>query len=309
MHKHSLKPKRGHIIDTLKTVVLTAVLRLLSWIPLKLLYKIADGLGYVTYLLPTETRRITLINLRLVFPTMTESATRELALQSIRQTLKGFLELGHIWHNSLDRVQAMIKDVYGLELVKQAQETGRGIIFAAPHLGNWEMVGVYIGQIGPMTTLYKPPKIKGLERLIVASRSRPGAELVPTDRHGVIRLSKRLQEGGMTGILPDQQPRNDGGVFASFFGIQAFTMTLLPKLALKTKSTVIFTYAQRRSDGAGFDIVFSPADSAIYHADPVISATAMNKCVERCVLAAPSQYQWEYKRFRKRPDDDPTPLY
>ena len=89
--------------------------------------------------MPTDTRRITLINLRLVFPTMTESATRELALQSIRQTIKGFLELGHIWHNSLDRVQAMIKDVYGLELVKQARESGRGIIFAAPHLGNWEV--------------------------------------------------------------------------------------------------------------------------------------------------------------------------
>jgi KDO2-lipid IV(A) lauroyltransferase len=113
----------------------------------------------------------------------------------------------------------------------------------------------------------------------------------------------------MTGILPDQQPRKDGGVFVPFFGIQAFTMTLLPKLALKTQATVIFAHAQRRSDGAGFDIVFSPADSAIYHADPVISATAMNKSVERCVMAAPSQYQWEYKRFRSRPDDDPAPLY
>jgi KDO2-lipid IV(A) lauroyltransferase len=273
------------------------------------LYRLADGIGYLASLMPTDTRRITLINLRLVFPTMTESATRELALQSIRQTIKGFLELGHIWHNSLDRVQAMIKDVYGLELVKQARESGRGIIFAAPHLGNWEVLGVFIGQIGPMTTLYKPPKIKGLERLIVASRSRPGAELVPTDRHGVIRLSKTLQQGGMTGILPDQQPNKDGGVFAPFFGIQALTMTLLPKLAVKTDATVIFAYAQRRPDGDGFDIVFTPADSDIYHADPVISATAMNKSVERCVLAAPSQYQWEYKRFRSRPDDDPAPLY
>jgi KDO2-lipid IV(A) lauroyltransferase len=285
------------------------LLRLLSWIPLKVLYRLADGIGYLASLMPTDTRRITLINLRLVFPTMTESATRELALQSIRQTIKGFLELGHIWHNSLDRVQAMIKDVYGLELVKQARESGRGIIFAAPHLGNWEVLGVFIGQIGPMTTLYKPPKIKGLERLIVASRSRPGAELVPTDRHGVIRLSKTLQQGGMTGILPDQQPNKDGGVFAPFFGIQALTMTLLPKLAVKTDATVIFAYAQRRPDGDGFDIVFTPADSDIYHADPVISATAMNKSVERCVLAAPSQYQWEYKRFRSRPDDDPAPLY
>jgi KDO2-lipid IV(A) lauroyltransferase len=285
------------------------LLRLLSWIPLKVLYRLADGIGYLASLMPTDTRRITLINLRLVFPTMTESATRELALQSIRQTIKGFLELGHIWHNSLDRVQAMIKDVYGLELVKQARESGRGIIFAAPHLGNWEVLGVFIGQIGPMTTLYKPPKIKGLERLIVASRSRPGAELVPTDRHGVIRLSKTLQQGGMTGILPDQQPNKDGGVFAPFFGIQALTMTLLPKLAVKTDATVIFAYAQRRPDGDGFDIVFTPADSDIYHADPVISATAMNKSVERCVLAAPSQYQWEYKRFRSRPDGDPAPLY
>lgn len=289
--------------------MVTALLRLLSWIPLKILYKIANGIGYLVYMLPTATRRITLINLRLVFPTMTESETRKLAIQSIQQTLKGFLELGHIWHDSLDRVYDMIKEVHGLDLVNHARNSGQGIIFAAPHLGNWEMLGIYICQMGPMTTLYKPPRIKGLEQLIVASRSRPGAELVPTDRHGVIRLSKTLQQGGMTGILPDQQPHTEGGVFAPFFGIQAFTMTLLPKLAVKTKAAVIFSYAQRRSDGAGFDIVFMPADPDICHADPVIAATAMNKSVELCVRAVPTQYQWEYKRFRKRPDDDPSPLY
>lgn len=309
MSNHQQKLKRDPIIDTIKTFAVTALLRLLSWIPLNMLYKIADGLGYLVYLMPTATRRITLINLRLAFPTMTESDIRKLALQSIQQTLTGFLELGHIWHHSLDRVHGMIRDVHGLELVKEARNSGQGIIFAAPHLGNWEMLGVYICQMGPMTTLYKPPKIKGLERLIVASRSRPGAEIVPTDRHGVIRLSKTLQQGGMTGILPDQQPHTDGGVFAPFFGIQAFTMTLLPKLAVKTKATVIFAYAKRRPNGAGFDIVFTAADPDIYHADPVVAATAMNKSVEQCVRAAPAQYQWEYKRFKKRPDSDPSPRY
>lgn len=285
------------------------MLRLLSWIPIKVLYKFADGFGYLASLMPTDTRRITLINLHLVFPTMTESEVRQLALKSIQQTLKGVLELGHIWYANTDHTLRLVKDVSGLDLVKHAQDSGRGIIIAAPHLGNWEILGLYICRLGPMTTLYKPPKLKGLEQLMVRSRSKAGAELVPTNRHGVIRLSKTLQQGGVTGILPDQQPRTDGGVFAPFFGIQAFTMTLLPKLAVKTGATVIFAYAQRRSDGDGFDIVFTPADPDIYHSDPVISATAMNKSVERCVLAAPSQYQWEYKRFRSRPDDDPAPLY
>jgi KDO2-lipid IV(A) lauroyltransferase len=297
------------MIDTLKTVFIASILRMMSWVPLRLLHKFADLMSRLAFALPTETRRITLINLKLAFPSLSETERRNLALQSIQETFKAAFELGHIWYGSIEYTLSLVKDVQGLDLVKAAQSSGRGIIFAAPHLGSWELLGVYISSLGPMTTLYKPPKIKGLDRLIAASRSKAGAELVPTNRQGVVSLTRALQKGGATGILPDQQPHNDGGVFAPLFGTQAFTMTLLPKLAAKTNAFVIFAYAKRRANGEGFEIAFIPGDPDICNPDPVLAATALNRSVEECVGAAPAQYQWAYKRFKKRPDDSPAQLY
>ena len=35
--------------------------------------------------------------------------------------------------------------------------------------------------------------------------------------------------------------------------------------------------------------------------DPERAAAALNRGVEQCVRQLPHQYQWSYKRFRKRP--------
>ena len=306
---HPQDKVQDQIIDTVKTIIVTTLLRVLSWIPLRSIHLLAEWVGAIVYLLPTETRRVTLINLKTVFPYMPEDERRQLAKRSICETIKTGFELGHMWYGSLDHVLSMIKDVKGLEHVRAAQASGQGIIYAAPHLGSWELLGIYVSSLGPLTTLYKPPKIKGLNNLIAASRAKAGAELVATDRAGVVRLTRTLQQGGATGILPDQQPRRDGGVFAPFFGKSALTMTLLPKLAARTKALVLFAYAERLPRGQGFNVVFVPADQDISDDDPMIAATALNRSVEQVVLAVPCQYQWEYKRFRKRPEKDPTPIY
>lgn len=297
--------KRILAIDTVKTFVIKTLLRLMSWLPLRVLHWLGDRIGDIVYLLPTETRRVSLINLERVFPELDDRERRRLARQSIRETIKAGLELGPLWYGNLDKAMATVVEVEGMEHVRTAQASGRGIIYASPHLGSWELLGLYVSTLAPLTTLYKPPKIKGLNDLIAGARARAGAELVATDRKGVVRLTKTLQEGGATGILPDQQPR-DGGVFAPLFSIPAFTMTLLPKLAARTNSTVLFTYAERLPAGRGFKVVFMPADELIVDADPVVAASAMNRSVERCVRALPTQYQWGYKRFRRRPDDGPS---
>jgi KDO2-lipid IV(A) lauroyltransferase len=287
----------------------TILLRVLSWIPLPVLHYIADVAGTLVYLLPTETRRVTLINLKTVFPEMSDDDRHPLAKRSIRETVKTGFELGRMWHGSAEYALSLIKDVKGLEHVRAAQASGQGIIYAAPHIGSWELLGIYISSLGPLTVLYKPAKIKGLNELIISSRIKAGVQLVATDRQGVVRLTRTLQQGGATGILPDQQPKSSGGVFAPFFGKPALTMTLLPKIAARTNALVLFSYAERLPHGKGFNVVFVPAEQDIYHSDLLIAATALNRSVEHIVLAAPSQYQWGYKRFRKRPDEDPKPIY
>ena len=106
-------------------------------------------------------------------------------------------------------------------------------------------------------------------------------------------------------MLPDQDPGREGSVFAPFYGIQASTMTLLPKLLLKTGASLIFGYAERLPRGNGYHIHFLPADNTLWTQDLIQTATQLNHSVETCVRQLPTQYQWAYKRFKTRPDGEP----
>jgi len=296
------------LINTVKTIVVKSLLRLMSWIPLPLLHRLAEFIGTLVYALPTETRRVTLINLQRTMPELDDAERRRLARRSVQETLKAGFELGHMWYGSVDHVMGMIRNVQGKEHIDAALASGRSIIYCSPHLGNWELMGLYVSTLAPLTTLYKRPKLTGLNDLIAGARARAGAELVATDRAGVVKLTRALQQGASTGILPDQQPR-EGGVFAPFFGHQAYTMTLVSKLAARTNAVVLFTFAKRLPDGSGFDLICMPADADIASADTTQAAAALNRSVEACVRLAPEQYQWEYKRFRKRPADETERFY
>ena len=108
------------------------------------------------------------------------------------------------------------------------------------------------------------------------------------------QLFKRLQEGGVVGILPDQQPKAGDGEFAPFFGIPALTMTLLSRLAQRTGATVLLGYCERigeTPDGPAFALRFEPVP------DAAEGVAALNAAVERVARRDPAQYQWTYKRW------------
>lgn len=269
-----------------------------------MVHKLATALGVVISRLPVGTRGVTETNLARAMPELSDDDRTSLVRSSLIETMKAGLELGHMWYGSLTQVTERIHQVHGYELVEEAKQSGKGIIYAAPHLGSWELLGIYLSTLGPMTTLYKPAKIAGLNELIANSRAKGGAKLVPTNRQGVVKLTKALKQGESTGILPDQQPKRDGGVFADFFGMPAFTMTLLPKLASRTGAIVLLAYAERLPGGKGFTVYFKKADPDVYSDDAEVAAAGLNRSVEACVRHIPAQYQWEYKRFRKRPDSE-----
>src|SRR5690606_33318011 len=110
--------------------------------------------------------------------------------------------------------------------------------------------------------------------------------------------------GGVVGILPDQQPKAGEGVFAPFFGVQALTMSLLPRLAARTGATVLFAYCERipaPGSTPAFALRIEAAPEGIDDADTAAGAQALNAGVERIARRDPAQYQWTYKRYKLRP--------
>ena len=61
-------------------------------------------------------------------------------------------------------------------------------------------------------------------------------------------------------------------------------------------------FAKRLSKNKGYQIIVEAADKQIYSENIDESVAALYRTVENSVNKAVEQYQWEYKRFRKRPD-------
>ncbi|RBP70453.1 lysophospholipid acyltransferase family protein [Marinobacter nauticus] len=290
-----------------KYYLIAGLLRIVSLLPLGAAQFIGKWSGLLAWKLGGKPRKITDTNLDICLPELTKEERRELSRNSLAHTGMTALEIPLMWEWPVDKCLGLIKETEGLELVDEALATGKGLILLAPHLGNWELAGLFFSSRYKMAALYSPPHIKEFEDYMIRVRGRLGSELVRGDRKGLMRLMGILKEGGVAGILPDQSPRGKTNAYAPFFGMDVMTMTLVGKLVQKTGANVLVTYAERLPNGEGFKILVTPAEPGIGADDAVAGATALNQSVEKVVRMAPEQYQWEYKRMRHRPPGNPNP--
>jgi KDO2-lipid IV(A) lauroyltransferase len=282
-----------------------ALLHGLARLSLQRIHNIADALaGIILRLRKSRATRTISTNIKLCFPELSPEQQTQLSRECVQQSSRCFAELSALWLWSPERIMQLVKQVSGLEYLDTAMARGKGVILLTPHLGAWEMAGLFASSRYKITSLYRPPKMQGLESLVKAGRESMGARLVPTDSAGIKALFQALRRGEIAGILPDHEPSRGTGVFASFFGIQAYSMILVPRLAQKTGATVIFTFAERLPNAQGFHLHFLPADPEVSNSDLSVAAAALNAGVERCVRICPSQYQWGYKRFKSRPEGE-----
>jgi len=271
-----------------------------SLLPFRVIQAVGAGLGWLHWRTPNRARRISRDNLARCYPDRSARWRREQLRRSLIETGKTLAEALWLWQSSPERGLRCIREVRGREHLERRVDASAGLIFATPHVGNWELAGMYCASRTPVTVMFRPPRVGWLGQAMYKGRQRLGMEPVTADSQGVRTLHRVLKRSGAIGILPDQAPRGGDGVLAPFFGIDAVTMTLLPRLAQRAGADVLITVMERLPRGRGFRAHFWPADPGVADPDPVRAATAVNREVERCVALAPHQYMWNYKRFRRR---------
>lgn len=275
-------------------------LRAASRLPLPVAHALGAVIGTVAALVPSRARHVTRVNLRVCFPHASRPWRLRMLFAAFRELGKQLLETGIIWFADEARLRRLVVNPDALDTLAAHWPEGRGLLLAAPHLGNWELASLFINQRFRVHNLYRPPRDPELEPLLLEARERTGARSLPATPAGIRQLYKLLRQGRLVGILPDQTPR-DSGVHAPFFGVPARTMGLLSQMARKTGAPVLFTFMERLPRGRGFRLHVLPAPAGIDADDPVEAATAVNAGVEACVRRAPAQYQWTYRRFRPAP--------
>jgi KDO2-lipid IV(A) lauroyltransferase len=277
--------------------------KLLSFLPLAYVHTLGTAIGWTFNLLSSKSAKNRHDNLKQSGLCLDDISFQHTLKQNIRETGKAILETLVIWRKDNDEILNLVKNVYNWQAVEQALARGTGIIFLTPHMGCFEITSLYYALHHPISVLYRPPKLKWLEPMIIAGRERNNVKLAPANMQGVKTLMQALKRGEAIGILPDQIPQTGEGDWAPFFGKPAYTMSLASKLAEKTGATVIMAFGERLADGAGFAIHLTKLDD---HA--IATPALLNAALEEQIKQCPSQYYWNYHRYKVSRKSKPLPI-
>lgn len=276
-------------------VLIRFLFRVASLLPLFPLHTLGWVLGWLSFALSGRYRR------RLFAHAQQAGFSRGLALASVGESGKLVAELPRLW---LGRQVKMAWE--GAEHVEAALEKRSGVLFLTPHLGCFEVAAqAYAQRFGhrqPTTVLFRPARQAWLRDLMTGARERPGLFTAPTTLAGVKQLIKALKAGQAVGLLPDQVPPAGQGVWAPFFGREAYTMTLSARLAHAAHASILLIWSERLSWGRGYLVHVRPFERAgvgPLSEDATEAASQINRAMEMLVRECPQQYLWSYDRYKQ----------
>ncbi len=271
-----------------------SIFQQLSRWPLPLLHLLGAAAGWLAFGLSPTYRRRFLANARQAGYAFAD------VRRAVAEAGKLLMETPRLWFGRTPPVEWLHP-----ELITDLLAQGRGIVFLTPHLGCFEVTAqAYAARFGPITVLFRPARKPWLQELVATSRNRPNMTAVPTTLAGVRQMLRALKAGQAVGLLPDQVPPQGLGVWAPFFGREAYTMTLPARLAQQTGAAVLVVWGERLPAGRGFRVHVERLEGELSR-DPREAATQVNAAMERLVRAGATQYLWGYARY-KQPREEPV---
>jgi phosphatidylinositol dimannoside acyltransferase len=150
-------------------------------------------------------------------------------------------------------------EAVGLEVIEEAVKRGGGMVFALPHIGNWEFAGPIAGWLG--FELFAVAENLANHRIrdwFVGLRRQMGIDVILVGRTTTRELESVLARNGAVALLCDRDLRGKG-VTVEFFG-EPTTIPAGPvRLAVRTGATLIPVASY-----------FTPAGGHVVHIEPAI---------------------------------------
>jgi KDO2-lipid IV(A) lauroyltransferase len=283
--------------------MLIALLKFISRMPMRWYQRLGVIVGWCGYCCsPRDAKRLR-ENLRYSGVCSNKQEYRTLLKESISQTGISATEWLNAWYAPQAEFDRLCVECDGWEPVEAAYRRGKGVIFLLPHLGSFAVASRYIGQRLPLTLLYRMPRERWRQPIMLSGGQNANVSLAATDFKGVETLLRVLKRGQAIALPPDQAPNSDGGVWADFFGKPAYTMTLAKKLQRSTGAALVACFAERLPHGKGYRMRYQRVPGENF------DETALNRVIEGLVRRCPAQYNWSYNRYKipRRASKKPPP--
>jgi KDO2-lipid IV(A) lauroyltransferase len=277
---------------------------LLHFLPLPVLARLGVGLGALLHALGRERRRVTLTNLRLCFPHLSEAQRAALARQHFAAFGRSFIERGLLWWASSTRLRRIVR-VEGMAHLDAC--LGKPIILLVPHFVGLDMGWTRLTLERDMVSIYANQKNLLFNAALYKGRTRFGDSTLLSRQEGTRPALRAMRAGLPFYYLPDMDYGERDTIFVPFFGVPAATITGLSRLARLGQAVVVPVITRMENEGSGYVIEIGAAWNDFPGESIEDDTRRMNAFIEQEVLKRPEQYFWLHKRFKTRPPGEPSP--
>jgi KDO2-lipid IV(A) lauroyltransferase len=277
-------------------------MRVLALLPLSWTRGLGALLGWILYAVVGSRRRVVATNFALCFPEYPAAERRRLTVLTFIFFAQAWLDRAWLWHAPQAWVQRRVR-VTGA--VQELEGSAPTVIFLPHFVGlDAAWAGVALQMPRPSTTIYTDQSNKLVDRWILRGRRRFGNLRLFGRGDGVKPIVAALREGQPLYLLPDMDFGPDDSVFVPFYGIPTATVPSLSRFARLGRAKVLPLLP--RITPSGYEVEVLPAWADFPSDDPMADTARMNAHLQDYINTMPAQYYWVHKRFKTRPEGEPS---
>ena len=215
-------------------------------LPLKFVYGFAVFLADLRYLFVFRDRRFVRANLQIILPHKSIKELRKISRMVFRNFAKYLVDFFRFEKLDMEYINKNVK-LENMHNFDQALAKGKGVIVLTAHLGNWELGGVVIAQLGyPFWVVALPHKNKKVNDFFDAQRNRKGVKVIAMGK-AVRSCISEIKKNHMVALVGDRD-FTEKGIVLDFFGKPTHLPEGPAALSLMTGASIVPGFMFRNPD-------------------------------------------------------------
>jgi len=278
------------------------LLRLICLLPHRLALATGRVIGRIAHAVGGSRRAIVRRNIELCFPELSPVERDALAYEHFKALGMTLIEMG-LGRWASDRHLLSITKLHGIEHVREALDSGRGVILLSAHFTTLEIMGRVLSlNMPPFDAVFRRNRSEFMTELQRTGRERSAEATI--EKRDIKKVVRSLRNNRAVWYAPDQSYNRKGSEAIAFFGIPAMHTTATSTLARLGNAVVIPFFPRRLADST-YELTLLPAFEDFPSEDPVADTKRYVDLLEQHIRSCPEQYFWVHRKFKDLPDGYP----